>query len=53
MSLGGVGHVELIVGFFGLTMSYYVNRGVEVEHSIPSSNYQSFMYTVNRHEITH
>ena len=34
-------------------ISYYVNRGVEVEHSSPSSDYQSLMYTVNRHEITH
>ena len=29
-------------------MSYYVNRGVEVEHSSPSSDYQSLMYIVNR-----
>ena len=33
-------------------MSYYVNRGVEVEHSSPSSDYWLLMYTVNRHEIT-
>ena len=26
---------------------------VEVEHSSPSSDYRSLMYTVNRHEITH
>ena len=34
-------------------MSYYVNRGVEVKHSSPLSDYWSLMYTVNRHEITH
>ena len=34
-------------------MSYYVNRGVEVEHSSPLSDYESLMYTVNRREITH
>ena len=34
-------------------MSYYANRGVEVEHSSPSSDYRSLMYTVNRREITH
>ena len=34
-------------------MSYYVNRGVEVEHSSPSSDYRSLMYTVNRHKINH
>ena len=34
-------------------MSYYVNRGVEVEHSSPSFDYRSLMYTVNRHDITH
>ena len=33
-------------------MSYYVNRGVEVEHSSPLSDYRSLMYTVNRREIT-
>ena len=32
-------------------MSYYVNRGVEVEHSSPSSDYRSLMYTVIRHKI--
>ena len=31
-------------------MSYYVNRGVEVKHSSPSSDYWSLMYTINRHE---
>ena len=34
-------------------MSYYVNRGVEVKHSSPLSDYRSLMYTVNRREITH
>ena len=34
-------------------MSYYVNRGVEVKHSSPLSNYRSLMYTINIHEITH
>ena len=34
-------------------MSYYANRGVEVEHSSPSSDYRSLMYTINRCEITH
>ena len=34
-------------------MSYYVNKGVEVKHSSPSSDYRSLMYTVNRREITH
>ena len=29
-------------------MSYYANRGVEVEHSSSSSDYRSLMYTVNR-----
>ena len=33
-------------------MSYYVNRGVEVEHSSPSSDYWSLMYTVNKRKIT-
>ena len=33
-------------------MSYYVNIGVEVEHSSPSSDYQSLMYIVNKCEIT-
>ena len=33
-------------------MSYYVNKGVEVEHSSPSSDYRSLMYTVNRRDIT-
>ena len=34
-------------------MSYYVNKGVEVEHSSPLSDYRSLMYTINRREITH
>ena len=34
-------------------MSYYVNRGVKVKHSSPSSDYQSLMYIINRREITH
>ena len=34
-------------------MFYYVNRSVEVEHSSPSSDYQSLMYTVNIRKITH
>ena len=29
-------------------MSYYANRGVEVEHSSPSSDYWSLMYTVKQ-----
>ena len=29
-------------------MSYYVNRGVEVDYSSPLSYYRSLMYTVNR-----
>ena len=28
-------------------MSYYVNKGVEVEHSSPSYDYRSLMYTDN------
>ena len=34
-------------------VSYYVNRGVEVEHNSPSSDYWPLIYTVNRREITH
>ena len=31
----------------------YANRGVKVEHSSPSSDYQSLMYIINIREITH
>ena len=31
-------------------MSYYVNRGVEVEHSRPSYDYRSLMYAVTDNE---
>ena len=34
-------------------MSYHVNKGVEVKHDIPSSDYQSLMYTINIREINH
>ena len=30
-------------------MSYYVNKGVEVEHSSQSSDYQPLMYTIKDH----
>ena len=33
--------------------SYYVNRGVEVEHSSPSPDFRSLMYTVNRQSRDH
>ena len=34
-------------------MSHYADKGVEVEHDGPSSDYQSLMYTLNIREISH
>ena len=33
-------------------MSHHTNKGVEVEHDGPSSDYWSFMYTINRNQGT-
>ena len=54
MSLGGVGNVELIVGFFGLTVSMIIcarvtrsMRWVETEsRELPT--YERFIYTLDK-----